>query len=60
MGDVTDISEHLPHTFFEAICIKCCHRWIVVVRNNILLKKLECPSCNRAGNVINTGQTIDD
>ena len=60
MGDVTNIEEHLPHEFFEAMCVNCYYRWIAVVRTNTLLKELWCPSCGLNGNVINTGQSMSD
>lgn len=60
MGDVTNIEDHLPHMFFEAMCIDCRHRWIAVTRADVLLKKLECPGCFHVGNVINTGQSMDE
>jgi hypothetical protein len=61
MADVHDIDEHLPHMFFEAMCMNCNHRWIAVTRANVLLKKMECPDCkDGVGNVINTGQPMDE
>lgn len=60
MAEITDINEHLPHMFFEAMCVGCCHRWIAVTRDNVLLKSLECPECRLTGRVINTGQSMDD
>jgi len=58
MGNVTDIQDHLPHMAFEAMCVSCYRRWIAVTPTEILLKKMECPSCTLVGAVINTGQEI--
>ena len=60
MGDITDLTEQLPHMFFEAMCVGCCHRWIAVTRTNVLLKDLECADCGVQGRVINTGQDVSD
>ena len=49
-------SEHTPHVVHEAICIYCCHRWILVRPEYSLLKDMECPMCNKVGYVIKTGQ----
>lgn len=60
MADVVNIDENLPHMFFEAMCVGCFERWIAVTRDNILLKKLECPKCGVIGRVINTGQDMSE
>lgn len=55
MGEITDISEKMPHTVSEVICLKCYKRWIDVRPTYTLLVTLECPNCG-AGYVIETGQ----
>tara|TARA_S200002703_G_scaffold148385_1_gene145041 strand:+ start:341 stop:523 length:183 start_codon:yes stop_codon:yes gene_type:complete len=60
MSNVTEIDEHLPHLVFEAMCVRCCKRWIAVARDNTLLKNLECAGCGEIGAVINTGQEINE
>ena len=60
MADIIDIEEYRSHTFFEAMCVECHHRWFAVVRSNVLLKKLECPLCHITGRSINTGQIMKD
>ena len=59
MGDVTDLDEHRPHEFWEAMCAKCLDRWIAVVPVGVLLKNVECKKCG-PGYVINTGQDVSD
>ncbi len=59
MGDVTELDDHRPHEFWEAMCVKCLNRWIAIVPCGILLKKVECKKCG-SGYVINTGQDVSD
>ena len=48
MGDVTELDNHRPHEFWEAMCVKCLDRWIAVVPVGVLLKKVECKKCGGA------------
>ena len=57
MGDITELDEHRPHEFWEAMCVKCLERWIAVVPVGMLLKKVECKNCG-PGYVVNTGQDV--
>ncbi len=57
MGDVIYIEDYIPHHPFEALCVKCFHRWIAVVPNEMILKTIKCDSCG-PGYVIDTGQYI--
>ena len=56
--NVTNIDEYLPHKISEVICINCKYRWIAIRGESVLLKNLECPKCNQAGFVINTGEDL--
>ena len=57
MGKVIDIRDYIPHHLFEAMCVKCFHRWIAVVPNVIVMKTVECAQCG-SGYVIDTGQYV--
>lgn len=59
MADIHNIEDHLPHMFFEAMCILCYHRWIVVIPETTLLKDIECLDGCGPGYVINTGQIVN-
>lgn len=54
------VDEHTPHIVQEVVCLSCLHRWIAVRPEGTLLKELECPECEKCGNVIATGQEIDE
>lgn len=54
-----DISEGMPHTVTELICVKCLHRSIHVFPSHIKTKDLEC-SCGETGYLIRTGEEIFD
>ncbi len=59
MKDVIELDDYRQHEFWEAMCVKCHERWIVVVLVGVLLKKIECKKCG-GGYVINTGQNMCD
>ena len=53
-----DFEDHLYITQ-EVICINCRNRWISV-RDGTWLKDLECPYCGITGDIIATGQILDE
>ena len=60
MSKIYDISQNQPHEVMEVMCVKCYSRWIATFPTGILLKDLQCPSCNNTGFVIATGQPLPD
>ena len=58
--NITDINANRPHKVSEVICVNCCKRWIAVRPTRTLLKDLECPKCHEQGNVIETGEILED
>jgi hypothetical protein len=54
------VEEHTPHIVQEVVCLSCLYRWIAVRPHRTLLKELVCPKCEKCGNVIATGQEIDE
>ena len=64
MGQILDFEDYVAnnteHDVAELICVRCHHRWIGVWPCNTLLKDLKCPSCDRDGTVIMTGQSMED
>ena len=60
MSKVFYFEDYLPYIVQELICVKCLHRWIGVMPEGTLLKKLECPHCRKVGYVIATGQEIGE
>lgn len=60
MGKVIDINKDKPHIVSELICVKCGSRWIGTRPLETLLKNIECPSCNKDGGVIETGQDMEE
>ena len=58
---VIDLADYQPSYYFEAICLHCFHRAIVVVPVDTQLKILECgqKSCGKIGGIISTGQMLD-
>ena len=60
MGDIIELEEFKPHIVHEVICVKCCHRWIAVAPETLLLKEYQCPECGLIGAVIETGQNIKE
>jgi Zn finger protein HypA/HybF involved in hydrogenase expression len=63
MSEVKSFNEYkennTPHIVHEAICISCLHRWVEVRPQGTFLKELECPSCEKRGYVIATGQEME-
>lgn len=55
MEKIVDIIEYKQHDTTELICINCKKRWIAVYPSGVLLKNIECPSCNLQGFAIKTG-----
>jgi len=50
----------LPHVISELICIKCGKRFICVRPDvELLLKNIECSSCNAIGFMIETGEDMN-
>lgn len=60
LNEIINFYDNLPHKVSEVICVKCCHRWIAVRPEMILLKELECPNCGQDGYTIETGEQIYD
>ncbi len=58
--NIIDFEENIPHEVSEVICINCKKRWIAVRPTVTLLKDIDCPGCNNAGYVIETGQKINE
>ena len=60
MSEPVDIEKNLPHTVSEVISLCCRRRWISVRPSSVRLRELECPGCRRSGDVIETGQVLEE
>jgi len=57
---ITNIEDYRPAYIFEAMCIHCGHRYVSVCPVGTKLKTLSCPACHFSGQIINTGEIIED
>jgi hypothetical protein len=53
-------TENQPYRNEELICVKCFHRGIHIWPQSTLLRDLECPTCNKSGALILTGEDLTD
>jgi hypothetical protein len=60
MSNVVDMCKNEPHVVSEVICVACGYRWISVRPQNVWLKELECGCCHKTGQVIQTGQELQE
>lgn len=59
MREPVNIDDYRPHEIYEAICVKCCQRWIAAIPVGVPLRDVECVNCG-PGFVISTGQPLED
>lgn len=58
-GNVIYFDDNLPFTVSELICVKCGARFICARPDDLLLKNIECNSCDAIGFMIETGEDMD-
>lgn len=59
MGNIVNILDYVPTFTGELLCLMCGYRYIGTWRKDIWLRELCCPSCQRPGGIIATGQIME-
>ena len=55
----TPISKNRNAEIYEAICIRCEHRFVAVSDVGELLMDMKCPQCRAEATIIKTGEYAD-